>query len=341
MIINVLTDHKGELYSSKAMLKERKLTMNIDKLILYSREFDTELNFMNFHDISFRKNNYKDQVFLYNSSEDPNLLFKSYIEDIVLALKSNGAIVIPDYAFLRAHHNKVYMEILRDTILRDIDTGISSQHFGTYEDYKIYKESVTIPAVIKGATSSGSHYVGLIKSESDLRNLPKRYSRSPSLYIELKGFLQNFHPHSKYRKKFIIQNFIPGLTGDYKVLVFGDRYYVMGRKTRKNDFRASGSGNFIFDMEVSDKMLDFSESIYSRLKVPVVSMDIASVNNRYYLIEFQCLKFGTSAVERSIRYYKKEDGLWRKFDEPSVLEKEFIRSVVTFLKKSYEKNHSC
>ena len=42
---------------------------------------------------------------------------------------------------------------------------------------------------------------------------------------------------SKYRKKFIVQNFIEDLSNDWKILVFGKKYYILCRETRKNDFR--------------------------------------------------------------------------------------------------------
>jgi len=50
-----------------------------------------------------------------------------------------------------------------------------------------------------------------------------------------------------HRSKFIVQEFIPDLSNDWKVLVFWDKYYVLRRKNRPNDFRASGSGLFSFD----------------------------------------------------------------------------------------------
>jgi len=47
---------------------------------------------------------------------------------------------------------------------------------------------------------------------------------------------------SLHRRKFVVQNFIGGLTHDYKVLAYGKKYYVVRRDNRPGDFRASGSG---------------------------------------------------------------------------------------------------
>ena len=67
----------------------------------------------------------------------------------------------------------------------------------------------------------------------------------------------------------IIQTFIPGLQGDYKVLFFGDKYYMMYRKNREHDFRASGSGNF-FPVPENDHegLLNFARRVSKEIRLP-------------------------------------------------------------------------
>jgi glutathione synthase/RimK-type ligase-like ATP-grasp enzyme len=220
VIINVLTNHKMEFYSSMALLKEKKLSMNIELMKQYSSEYQIEFKFMNFQEVSFIGVNYKNQIFLYISSEDPDLLYKSYIEDIVMGLKLQGAILIPDLFLFKAHHNKVFMEILRAILLNKIDTGITSQHFGTLEDFEKYKHLVSLPSVIKKASSTGSHGVELLKTRRDLNKIPYRISRSFNIKESFKRILGIWSPFSNYRNKFIIQNFIPGLSGDFKIYIY-------------------------------------------------------------------------------------------------------------------------
>ena len=79
-------------------------------------------------------------------------------------------------------------------------------------------------------------------------------------------------------------------------------------------------------------MLDFSEKIFSALKVPNVSIDIGFSNGQYYLIEFQALFFGTYTLEYSEFYYKKMDSQWSLIDEVSVLEKVYAESIALYIK---------
>lgn len=336
MVINILTNYKMEFFSSIALMKEKKLSMNIELLKLYGKEYQLEFKFIPFHEIYFAKNDFKGQVFLYTSSEDPDLLYKSYIEDIIMGLKLQGAILIPDLHFFRAHHNKVFMEILRDILLQKIDTGISSQHFGTFEDFELSKNKVCLPSVIKKASGAGSSGVALLRTEKDLNRIPSQFSRSFDLKLSLKRILKLWSFYSNYRNKFIIQNFIPGLSGDFKILIYWDKYFIISRKTRKNDFRASGSGNFDFNVIPPDGIFDFAEKIHSLLHLPIVSLDIAFNGERFFLIEFQCLHFGTATLEKSSRYYLRINNAWERINETSILEKEYVRSIASFLNQKSE-----
>ena len=88
-----------------------------------------------FSDINFREENVEGQSIIYPSSEDNHRFYKSYIEDIILGLEVKGAHLIPKHNYLRAHDNKVFMEILRDMSgLEELKT-IKTNHFGTYEEF--------------------------------------------------------------------------------------------------------------------------------------------------------------------------------------------------------------
>jgi glutathione synthase/RimK-type ligase-like ATP-grasp enzyme len=338
MIINVLINYKKEFYSSIALMRENKLSMNFEQLKLFGQDYQIEFRFTNFHDISFFGNDFKDQVFLYTSSEDPGLLYKSYIEDVIMGLKLQGATLIPDLHLMHAHHNKVFMEMLRDIILKEIDTGISSQHFGTLEDFRQSESKILIPSVIKKSAGAASSGIAMLKTKRDLKTIPLKFSRSFNLKLFLKRILHIWSFYSNYRNKFIVQNFIPGLNGDFKILVYWDKYYILGRQTRKNDFRASGSGRFNFNVDVPDGILNFAEKIKTLLNVPVVSLDIAFNGIRFFLLEFQCLNFGTITLEKSSRYFLRVDKIWKEIRDTSIMEKEFVRSIAAFLNQSSVKS---
>ena len=130
----------------------------------------------------------------------------------------------------------------------------------------------------------------------------------------------------------VIQQFVEGLKNDYKILIYSDKYYVLRRENRKNDFRASGSGLLSYPRSLPDGMLDFAKKIFEYFDVPYISLDVAYDGNSFYLIEFQFLMFGTYTLEKSKYYFIKIDDEWRKIEGISEIEKVFVQSVCHYVK---------
>lgn len=141
------------------------------------------------------------------------------------------------------------------------------------------------------------------------------------------------------REKMIIQNFIPNLQNDFKVLVFGEKYYILQRNVRKNDFRASGSGKLEFPAQIGKKefeVLQFASNAYMQIDTPLLSIDIAHDGTKCHMIEFQCLNFGPYTLQYSSCYYKKENNEWKEVCTKSILEKEMANAIHHYLVR--EKN---
>ena len=77
-----------------------------------------------------------------------------------------------------------------------------------------------------------------------------------------------FRSRSMHRAKFVAQELLPGLKGDYKVLVYGEKFYVLHRESRKKGFGASGSGRFRFHDVLPAGLLDYAESVFLGFRVP-------------------------------------------------------------------------
>ena len=144
--------------------------------------------------------------------------------------------------------------------------------------------------------------VGLANSAAGAMRLAKRFSRTPHYRYEWRDYLRakrwpGYRRESCYQGRFIAQPFISGLDGDWKVLVYGDQYYVLKRHVRPGDFRASGSGMDYragLDSGIPDEVLSFVEKVYHLLDIPHLSADVAFDGKRPYLIEFQAVYFGTA-----------------------------------------------
>jgi|LFRM01.1.fsa_nt_gb glutathione synthase/RimK-type ligase-like ATP-grasp enzyme len=335
--IYILTDYKN-IFGSKHYATRYRSGMDKKLLEKYFKENGYETIFIKFADINFRKMNFKDQYIIYTSSEDLKGHYKSYIEDIIYGLHLQRTKLIPEYKYLKAHNNKVFMEILRDLTFNDDSGSIHSNYFGTVEELKNNLNKISFPAVIKSATGAMSRGVYLSKNKKELVKTVKKISRSRDLLAELwdygrslkhKGYIKE----SKYRNKFIVQNFIPNLKNDWKILIYGDRYYILYRGVRDNDFRASGSGKFIFTDDIPNGILDYAKQIFDILNVPNLSIDIAFDGNKFYLLEFQAIYYGTTTIEKSSFYFKNINNSWEIIKEKPILEKIYVESILNFINK--------
>lgn len=331
--IYLLCDYLGRFSSKWGSMPYRSgMDKSAIKINFYNKGY--KAIFLNYPDVNFSNKFTDGDYFLYTSSEDLNLYYKSYIEDIVLGLEVKGVNVIPPYIYLKAHHNKVFMEILRKVLLNHIDHKIDSLCFGTLEELSNFKKfRQEYPVVVKSASGACSKGVFRAQNSSQLYSIAKKISYSPNICYDAWDFGRKFKhtgymTESRNRRKFIVQSFISSMPIDWKILIFGNKYYILERKTRKNDFRASGSGLLSYPDNIPDGLLDFSMSIYNRLNIPFLSLDIGYDGNEFHLIEFQAVYFGTHTLETSPFYYQQDGNGFKKIFSSSVLEEVFVDSVI-------------
>lgn len=343
--IYALTDYKG-YFGSKWGANPYRSGFDKNLLKVYFNKYGYQIDFIPFKDVTFKSNLWKDNVVLYTSSEDIGLFYKSYIEDIVLGLENVGAYILPRFDFLRANNNKVYMETMRDRILGNDLSGNTSKFYGTFEELfqDIQLDNIHFPCVIKKAEGALSRGVWLINNKKELFKYAKIISRSPQFLSEIKDYVRslrhtNYKPESRFRNKFIVQQYIPGLKNDWKVLIYGYHYYILNRGIRKNDFRASGSHynykggiNSQFPMH----MLDMVEKVYKSFNIPHLSLDFAYDGQRGYIHEFQAVYFGTSTTLYCDEYFIKKNGDWitekKVFDQ----EEDYVWGLVKYFENHPE-----
>jgi glutathione synthase/RimK-type ligase-like ATP-grasp enzyme len=197
---------------------------------------------------------------------------------------------------------------------------------------------------MKESSGSMGTSVNLIKNKNQLLHHIRRINRIRNLVYIRSNITDMLRPfkHKGYikeslaPKKFILQDFIPDLQSDFKVLVFGKRYYIFERPVRQNDFRASGSGhrNYIYgsSVKVNKQIFNFAEQIYNRLKVPNLSLDICYNGEKFSLFEFQAVYFGSVGQHKSDGYYTKDESEWTFISEKLDLEKVYADSIDYYLK---------
>lgn len=336
--IYLLTDYKGNFGSKHDAIPYRS-GMNKELLIKTFNDYGYEAVFLNFSEVDFRKN-WKDKIIIYTSQEDIGYHYKDYIEDIVYGLELAGANIIPNYKYLRANNNKVFMEILRDQLEVKEGLTIKSLHFGSLEELKNKIDKIDFPVVLKTAKGAMSTGVSLAKNKEDLKKKVENISRTKNIRKELWDFgrslkRKRYIRESKHRGKYIIQNLIPNLKNDWKILIFSEKYFVFQRNVRKNDFRASGSGQLDYHYgskcSFPDGMLQFAKKIYDAVEVPNISIDLCYDGNHFNLIEFQFVYFGSVGHEKSDIYYEFDGINFNAKENIESLEKFYVDSITKYI----------
>jgi len=333
----LLTDYKG-IFESKYTAKPYRSGLNKDLLTKYFNENNIDTVFINGSDININLHDLVNNVLLYTSQEDNELYYKSFIDDFVLAAEMNGVMVIPKYKYLHSHENKVFQELVNSYSL-DSNSIPKSQCFGSIVEFKRYSQNISYPAILKSYCGSGSKKVFLVNSKSQAIRHIKKMTLSDNLGYRFKEIIRllihkGYIRESPYRKKFLIQEFISDLKFDWKVLVFGEKYFVLKRGVRSGDFKASGQGLLSYPSEIPKSLLCFASVIFQKHDVPFASFDIADKNGAYFLLESQFVYFGTYTAEFSPFYYCLNRGDWEKFNNPPEAEKLYVDSIITYLKRS-------
>jgi glutathione synthase/RimK-type ligase-like ATP-grasp enzyme len=335
--IYALTDYQG-YFESKYDSIPYISGMDKKKLEAYFFNSGYRIVFMGFSEITdYPGTFWADKLVIYTSSEDTGYFYKSFIEDVIYYLELSNAIVIPSFKYLRANNNKVFMELLRYNINDPKLLNIKSKVFGCLEEAENVCSTLSYPVILKQSSGAMSKGVGLAGDKDELIRKLKRVARTRNIFREMWEYgrsikYKSYKKESRHRKKYILQDFIKNLTGDYKVLVFSDNYYVLKRGIKAGDFRASGSGIRIFERNIPDGLLQFAFDIFKDLNIPNASLDIAFNGSSFFLIEFQCLYFGSYTLTFSDFYWKRNANVFQFIEGKSELERVYAGSIVNFIK---------
>lgn len=341
----ILTDDSGWFQISIEDLKHYK-SMKIDKIKDFFISKGYTVKIKKFHELDFSQD-YKGKFIIYQTSELPGSFYKHYIEDVIYFLTQNGAVALPKFEYLKAHHNKVYMELMRFKFKDVVLKTIKSKCVGSINEASQIKKSY--PVVIKEAAGSGSNGVYLARNQIDYDKFTKRASKiilsknitnyfADIIKKSFKYLLKYLNENYSYTlmtsidRPIVIQNFVNGLSGDYKVLAFGNKYYTLYRKNRDNDFRASGSGR-LFEVPEQEHvgLLDFARRVVMEIDFPIIGMDIGFDGKQYHLIEFQMIHLGPYTLQASKFWHEYHDGTWMRYNGESVLEDEYSRSIFEYI----------
>lgn len=293
-------------------------------------------------------------LFFYSVSYNKN--YDQFIKDLIydIALVRKDVKFLPDINQLFSFENKGYQELYKKRLSLK---NLAGKYYGDIDDLINDNNKFNYPFVLKineGALSSG---VSLIKDESHLKvfrnKVKKKTFRETASFllnkrnsfkkdIELKPnqklLASNFDQFFQKRKPVITQTFISGLSHDFKVLVFGNKFFVLQRDVRDNDFRASGSGKFRW-VEPPQEVLNYSLDVVRKMKVSFISLDVGiDENKNCFLFEYQGVGFGPLTLTNSDSYFIYTNNVWKRIVNSSDLEESYAYAINYYANNLNENN---
>jgi len=266
---------------------------------------------------------------IYASSQFPR--YKQYLQGIIGNLHFAGVQLYPSFEHMLAHEDKAFQAVR----LQKAGLGAPRCYiFGDKAHAYEFLKGATYPLVGKTPEGCGSSGVRLIRNEKEGRafvnwNMIHRVLKKGRPKV-VRAFQRVFPPDPSLGC-LVFQDYVPGLEGDWKVLIWGDKAHGAHRENRPNDFRASGSGKVAY-ADVPMQVLEFARTARERLEMHWGSLDIGFDGQQCYLFEYQAVHFGLTVRERGRFYYvKAPDGAWVKYPGRIPLEVEMAGIVVNDL----------
>ncbi len=323
-------------------------SLDVEKIAAVLQENGYKVQVYDFHEVVNRPVVIKDKLIFYAFSQKEN--YRQYIMDVIFHLSKHNKI-IPSYDLLKCHENKGYQELFKREI------GLHSLDAGYYTSYReVDVDNLEFPVVLKTIKGTNGNGVFLLKGKADFFRVVRKLSHPFGLltqldllrrkYFRKKKFSEypdfsdrrDYYEYREYlrvEEDFVLQQFVPNLDFDYRVLVACGRYYVMKRSVKNGDFRASGSKLFHFSRVPNQDLLNYARSVYEKFDTPFLSLDVMFDGKNYFLGEFQALHFGMSVMAKSEGFFGLLGGSeWAFVEQKPDLEKIFGQTLVSYLSRS-------
>jgi hypothetical protein len=339
MKLYILTNSEGH-YGQRYYPWE---SINVAKLVSFLKEYYS-VEQATFEDVANGMIDIESSIVIYSSSQQSE--YKQYIEDVLLFLSQKENVLIPSINMFKSHENKGYQELHKR--LAGVES-IPALYLGHFRD--VARQAWDFPCVAKKLDGFGSGGVGLVHSNVEVekamcsdevllrrgfmrRTIGRLIRPIRSVLFQKKMLSTNdYGNYFDFFRRIVLQQFLPNMQYDYKVLIFSEKYYVLKRYVPSGNFRASGSGLFKFEA-APDSLLDYARVLFEKFDVPFISMDICFDGSGYHLIEFQGVHFGPYTLLDSDGYYTIPEDDWVYREESSYLEKEMAQSILSFIKRS-------
>jgi glutathione synthase/RimK-type ligase-like ATP-grasp enzyme len=280
-----------------------------------------------------------------------------FAKQLTLSLEKKGIKVFPNTNTAWHYDDKVGQKYLLEAIDAPL---VKSYVFYSKQDALKWLETTSFPKVFKLRNGASSSNVRLVKNKRKAKQLVnKAFGKgfpkiSPigrlkeglyklklnkdlaSLNLVIGGFARLLVPSetekfSNKEKGYIyFQDFIPNNKFDTRVVVVGDRCYSYRRFVRKYDFRASGSSNYSFDPNLTDKkMIEIAFEVSANLEAQSMAYDFIYDNDVPKIVEISyCFCMGQNSLDECEGNYDR-NCVWydEEFKSQIYMIKNFLSSL--------------
>lgn len=256
---------------------------------------------------------------------------KLFAKQLIYSLEAKGLKVFPDFHTTWHFDDKVGQKYLLEAIGAPL---VPSYVFYDKKEAIEWVNQTTFPKVFKLRGGAGSANVQLVPTKKDAIRLVNRafgkgfpqFNRQGNLKERIrkykegkdtlwgvcKGIGRLFIPTELAKmvgpeKGYVyFQDFIPNNKYDIRICVVGNKAFGLKRLIRKNDFRASGSGNIIYNKhEIDERCVQIAFNINEKIKAQSIAFDfVFDANNNPLIVE---ISYGFV-----VKVYDPCEGYWDK-----------------------------
>lgn len=304
-----------------------------NRWIMYCKEHNIEYDLVDCYQNNIIKvlKEYDVLLWPWNLSHFESLQFA---RQLVYSLESMGKQVFPNFKTSYFYDNKVGQKYILE--------ALNIPHVPTYvfykkEDAKKWVSSTEFPKVFKLSGGAGAMNVKLCKDKKKahkyidiafgkgfsqvnrfvwFQDKIKKFKLKPSKTTAMdlvKSYGRLFVPTQKERemgreKGYVyFQEFIENNKFDIRVIVIGSKAFAIKRLCRDNDFRASGSGNIVYDKnQIDTRCVQLAFDTSDKLDVQCMGYDFVFDKQNNPLIVEMSYHFSVFVYDDCQGYWDKE-----------------------------------
>jgi len=318
------------------MLEDKKIAIHYragsfsDRWILYCQENNIPYKIVNAYDSDIIHQVDDCTAFMWHHTQC-DYRDKLFAKQLIYSLEAKGLKVFPDFNTTWHFDDKVGQKYLLEAIGA---TFVPSYIFYNKKEVMEWVNQTTFPKVFKLRGGAGSANVQLVPTKRDairlankafgkgfaqfdghgnLKERIRKYKEGKdTLWGVCKGIGRLIIPTELAKmvgpeKGYVyFQDFIPNNVFDIRIIIVGDKAFGIKRLVRKNDFRASGSGNIIYKKQaIDERCVQIAFNINDKIKAQSIAFDfVFDANNQPLIIE---ISYGFMA-----KGYDPCEGYWDK-----------------------------